>query len=77
MGFLLLFVNNIMYICDTIAQEMKHLIECMNNENHSEAREIIESIKKYRNIMKEHNGEIFDSAHHTLAIGHRWHKRDL
>ena len=71
----MLFVNNIMYICDTIAQEIKHLIECMNNENHSEAREIIESIKKYRNFMKEYNGEIFDSAYQSLTAGNHWRIR--
>ena len=64
-----------MYICDTIAQEMKHLIECMNNENHSEAREIIESIKQYRNFMKDHNREIFDSARRSLTTSYYWHIR--
>jgi len=66
-----------MYICDTIAQEMKHLIDCMNNENYTEAKEIIDTIKKYRNFMKDYNGEIFDSAKHSLCTGTCWHKRDL
>jgi len=64
-----------MYICDTIAQEIKQLIECMNNENHSEAKEIIESIKKYRNFMKDHNREIFDSAYQSLTAGNHWRIR--
>jgi len=66
-----------MYICDTIAQEMKHLIECMNNENYTEAKEIIDTIKQYRNFMKDYNGEIFDSANHSLITGNHWHKRSL
>jgi len=47
----------------------------MNNANHSEAREIIESIKKYRNFMKEYNGEIFDSAYQSLTAGNHWRIR--
>lgn len=61
-----------MYICDTIAQEMKHLVECMNNENHTEAREIINSLRQYRNFMKDHNRDIFDAAQHSLITGNYW-----
>ena len=66
-----------MYNCDIIAQEIKHLIECMNNDNRTEAKEIIDTIKQYRNFMKEYNGEIFDSAKHSLTTDIQWHKRDL